>query len=122
MQKDKIWKLLVLIAIPIIIALIPTPEGLPSIAWLLFGLYLAAIVGLVLKPYSEPVILLATIAASAVVIGITGTKDVKAGEVLSGYASGTTWLVFAAFTLSAAFVITGLGKRLIRTGLCNGDP
>ncbi|VEB68732.1 Inner membrane protein ybhI [Providencia rustigianii] len=112
MQKDKIWKLLVLIAIPIIIALIPTPEGLPSIAWLLFGLYLAAIVGLVLKPYSEPVILLATIAASAVVIGITGTKDVKAGEVLSGYASGTTWLVFAAFTLSAAFVITGLGKRL----------
>ncbi|EFE55211.1 hypothetical protein PROVRETT_06063, partial [Providencia rettgeri DSM 1131] len=58
MQKEKIWKLFVLIAIPIIIALIPTPAGLPHIAWLLFGLYLAAIVGLVLKPYSEPVILL----------------------------------------------------------------
>ena len=69
MQKEKIWKLFVLIAIPIIIALIPTPTGLPHIAWLLFGLYLAAIVGLVLKPYSEPVILLATIAASAVIIG-----------------------------------------------------
>ncbi|EKT58598.1 anion permease [Providencia sneebia] len=113
MQKDKIWKLLLLIAIPIIISLIPTPEGLPHIAWLLFGLYLAAIVGLVLKPYSEPVILLATIAASAVIIGVTGAEDVvKSGEVLKGYASGTTWLVFAAFTLSAAFVITGLGKRL----------
>lgn len=56
--------------------------------------------------------MLATIAASATIIGVTGTKDVKVSEVLSGYASGTTWLVFAAFTLSAAFVITGLGKRL----------
>ena len=112
MNVSKIWKLLLLVAIPIIIALIPTPSGLPHIAWLLFGLYLAAIVGLVLKPYSEPVILIATIAASAVVIGITGSKEIKVSEVLNGYASGTTWLVFAAFTLSAAFVITGLGKRI----------
>ncbi|MBK5145217.1 anion permease [Budviciaceae bacterium BWR-B9] len=112
MSKEKMWKLLLLIAIPIIIALIPTPAGLPPIAWLLFGLYLAAIVGLVLKPYSEPVILLATIAATAVVIGLYGGKDIKISEVLKGYSSGTTWLVFAAFTLSAAFVITGLGKRI----------
>ncbi|MDR0805556.1 MAG: anion permease [Enterobacteriaceae bacterium] len=112
MSKEKVWKLLVLVAIPIIVALLPTPAGLPPIAWLLFGLYLAAIVGLVLKPYSEPVILLATIAATAIVIGLYGAKDVKAAEVLKGYSSGTTWLVFAAFTLSAAFVITGLGKRI----------
>nr|WP_314266931.1 anion permease [uncultured Moellerella sp.] len=112
MNVSKIWKLLLLVAIPIIIALIPTPSGLPDIAWLLFGLYLAAIVGLVLKPYSEPVILIATIAASAVVIGISGSKEIKVSEVLNGYSSGTTWLVFAAFTLSAAFVITGLGKRI----------
>lgn len=112
MSKDKMWKLLLLLAIPIIVALIPTPAGLPQIAWLLFGLYLAAIVGLVLKPYSEPVILLGTIAATAVVIGNFGGDSIKVSEVLKGYSSGTTWLVFAAFTLSAAFVITGLGKRI----------
>ncbi len=38
---------------------------------------------------------------------LDNTKDV-----LSGYASTTTWMVFAAFSLSAAFVTTGLGKRI----------
>jgi DASS family divalent anion:Na+ symporter len=36
-------------------------------------------------------------------------------DVLSGFSSGTTWLVFSAFTLSAAFVTTGL--NVWRTGL-----
>ena len=36
----------------------------------------------------------------------------KVGQTLSGYQSGTTWLIFTAFTLSSAFVITGLGKRI----------
>ena len=115
MNKTKMWKLGVLVLIPLIIFLIPPPEGLPLLAWRLFGLYLTAIVGLVLKPYSEPVILLASVAASAVTIGNTAVpkeQAIKMGQVLSGYKSGTTWLVFAAFTLSAAFVTTGLGKRI----------
>ena len=33
-------------------------------------------------------------------------------DVLNGYKSGTTWLVFAAFAMSTAFVATGLGKRI----------
>ena len=115
MNKTKMWKLGVLVLIPLIIFLIPQTEGLPLLAWRLFGLYLTAIVGLVLKPYSEPVILLASVAASAVTIGNTAVpkeQAIKMGQVLSGYQSGTTWLVFAAFTLSAAFVTTGLGKRI----------
>ncbi|MCO6505368.1 MAG: anion permease [Snodgrassella sp.] len=115
MNKTKMWKLGVLVLIPLIIFLIPPPEGLPLLAWRLFGLYLTAIVGLVLKPYSEPVILLGSVAASAVTIGNTAVpkeQAIKMGQVLSGYQSGTTWLVFAAFTLSAAFVTTGLGKRI----------
>ena len=36
----------------------------------------------------------------------------KENDVLNGYKSGTTWLVFAAFAMSTAFVITGLGKRI----------
>lgn len=115
MNKTKMWKLGVLILIPLIIFLIPPPEGLSILAWRLFGLYLASIVGLVLKPYSEPVILLSAVAASAVTIGNTVKPEgltLKTDAVLSGYQSGTTWLVFAAFTLSAAFVKTGLGKRI----------
>lgn len=118
MSNDKLWKLGVLVLVPLVVFLIPPPEGLPILAWRLFGLYLSAILGLVLKPYSEPVILLSAVAASAVTIGNTaidvtsGEKAIKMSEVLSGYQSGTTWLVFSAFTLSAAFVSTGLGKRI----------
>ena len=112
MQKNKLWKLLVIIAIPLLMSLFPAPQGLSTLAWVLSGIYLAAIVGLVIKPFSEPVVLLIAVAASMVVTGNLGDGSVKAASVLSGYSSGTTWLVFSAFTLSAAFVITGLGKRI----------
>ncbi|MDO4642911.1 MAG: anion permease [Cardiobacteriaceae bacterium] len=38
--------------------------------------------------------------------------SLKEDDVLGGYKSGTTWLVFAAFAMSTAFVSTGLGKRI----------
>ena len=107
MDKKTLCKLLVLVAIPLLISLFPAPAGLTELAWVLSGIYLAAIVGLVIKPFSEPVILLVAVAASMVVIGNLGDGTIKSSSVLSGYASGTTWLVFSAFTLSAAFVITG---------------
>lgn len=76
------------------------------------GIYLASIVGLVSKPYPEPVIMLTAVALSCIVLASFNDSPVKPMDVLSGYSSGTTWLVFSAFTLSAAFVTTGLGKRL----------
>ena len=112
MNKKSIWKLIIILAIPCIIGLIPAPAGLSELAWVLFGIYLAAIVGLVIKPFPEPVVLLIAVAASMVVVGNLSEGAFKTTSVLSGYASGTTWLVFSAFTLSAAFVTTGLGKRI----------
>ena len=114
MALSKTQKLARLVAIPVLFFLIPAPEGLSLIAWRLLGIYIATIVGLVIKPYGEPVILLAAVAASAATIGNTAgaEKLVKVGQTLSGYQSGTTWLIFTAFTLSSAFVITGLGKRI----------
>ena len=106
MALSKAQKTAVLVAIPVIFFLL--------IAWRLLGIYIATIVGLVIKPFGEPVLLLAAVAASAATIGNTeGAKElVKVSQTLSGYQSGTTWLIFTAFTLSSAFVITGLGKRI----------
>ncbi|MTH48304.1 anion permease [Intestinirhabdus alba] len=112
MNKKALWKLIAILAIPCIIGVIPAPAGLSQLAWVLFGIYLAAIVGLVIKPFPEPVVLLVAVAASMVVVGNLSDGAFKTTSVLSGYASGTTWLVFSAFTLSAAFVTTGLGKRI----------
>ena len=105
MSKYKMWKLGVLFAIPAIMWFITPPTGLSVMAWRMFAIYAAAIVGLVLKPYSEPVILLAAVGATAILFN-------NPKGALGGYASTTTWLVFAAFALSTAFVNTGLGRRI----------
>lgn len=105
MNSSRIWKLGVLVAIPAAMWFVKPPDGLTVDAWRVFSIYLSAILGLVLKPFSEPVIILAALSASAIFLNNTA-------GVLSGYASTTTWIVFAAFSLSAAFVSTGLGRRI----------
>lgn len=119
MNKKSLWKLILILAIPCIIGFMPAPAGLSELAWVLFGIYLAAIVGLVIKPFPEPVVLLIAVAASMVVVGNLSDGAFKTTAVLSGYSSGTTWLVFSAFTLSAAFVTTGLGKKRYRSNVIN---
>ena len=51
MNKKSLWKLILILAIPCIIGFMPAPAGLSELAWVLFGIYLAAIVGLVIKPF-----------------------------------------------------------------------
>lgn len=101
----KLLKIAIMFAIPLAMWFITPPEGLSVEAWRLLGFYLMAIVGLVVKPWPAPIILLLSIAGSA--IFLNATKNV-----LSGYASTTVWLVFSAFSLSVAFVKTGLGRRI----------
>ena len=106
MQKDRLIKIAALILLPAVIMMIPPPKGLSPDAWKIFAIYVSAILGLVLKPFPEPVIMLGAIAASAVLL-----KNLS-GILTAGYASSTTWLVFAAFSLSTAFVKTNLGRRI----------
>ncbi|WP_410402407.1 anion permease [Escherichia coli] len=55
MNKKSLWKLILILAIPCIIGFMPAPAGLSELAWVLFGIYLAAIVGLVIKGRCEQV-------------------------------------------------------------------
>jgi DASS family divalent anion:Na+ symporter len=102
---SRVWKLAVCAAVAVLILLFPAPAGLSAAAWKLFAAYMAAIVGLILRPFDEAVTLLA-------VIGISGVTLGNMGVLLSGYASTTAWLVFSAFMISAAFISTGLGRRI----------
>lgn len=106
MQKDRLIKVAILFILPALIMMIPPPAGLTPVAWKIFAIYLAAILGIVLKPFPEPVIMLTAIAASSVLLGNFS------GILRAGFASSTTWLVFAAFSLSTAFVKTNLGRRI----------
>ena len=105
MDRERLIKLGSVFAIGIVLWFIPTPAGLSPKAWHMFAIYLSAIVGVVLKPFNEAVIMLTAIGTSAIFL-----NNIK--DALSGYSSTTTWLIFSAFAISAAFVSTGLGKRI----------
>ena len=147
MNTKKLIHYAILVAIIALTYIFPAPAGLSNIGWHLFGVYVATIVAILLKPFPLPVILLAGVSVSAIVIGISPSEKwiniagiselarwnllehtpqqwfetlqnqvvkiaLKEDAVLGGYKSGTTWLVFAAFAMSTAFVSTGLGKRI----------
>lgn len=147
MNTKKLIHYAILVAIIALTYAFPAPAGLSNIGWHLFGVYVATIVAILLKPFPLPVILLAGVSVSAIVIGISPSEKwiniagiselarwnllehtpqqwfetlqnqvvkiaLKEDAVLGGYKSGTTWLVFAAFAMSTAFVSTGLGKRI----------
>ena len=104
-MKDKLWRVAVMAAIVAIAWFGGTPEGLKPQVWQLFGIYLATIVGLVLKPFPVPITVLLGVATSSILL--SNTKDV-----LAGYSNTAVWLIFAAFALSVAFGKTGLGHRI----------
>lgn len=95
---------LVLFIVPIGVLMTPVPSGLTPLAWKIFAVYCAAILGLILQPASVSVTMLTVIAF--------GSFAVPLNQLLSGYSNGTVWLVFSAFLITQAFVDTGLGKRV----------
>jgi DASS family divalent anion:Na+ symporter len=95
----------VCVLIPLAIYLLPAPAGLSPQAWSLFAVYLAAVLGIILRPYPEPVVLLAALGFTALVLG-------KPADALHGFGDGTPWLVFTAFIIGQCFIETGLGARI----------
>lgn len=104
-MKDKLWRVAVMAIIVAITWFGGTPDGLKPQVWQLFGIYLATIVGLVLKPFPVPITVLLGVATSSILL-----NNVK--DVLVGYSNTALWLIFAAFALSVAFGKTGLGHRI----------
>jgi anion transporter len=98
------WKYGILAAAFAGILLAPAPEGLDPQAWTLFAVYAAAILGIMLRPQTEPVVMMVVISVS--------TFFVPIGTLLSGFANATVWMVFSAFLISQAFADTGLGQRV----------
>ncbi len=94
----------IMVALGLLIWFSPAPEGLDPLAWQYFSAYAVAIVGILLRPFPAPVVMLSVVGVYGVIMG---PKDL-----LVGYSSTTTWQVFTAFMISVAFASTGLGKRI----------
>lgn len=97
-------------AVPIILGLAiwftPAPQGLSLQAWHMFAIFAATIAGILTQPLPSGAVMLIAVCVTIF------TKTLTEAKALSGFASGTVWLIFCAYILSLGFVTSGLGKRI----------
>ena len=110
-EEVKLVPLIITVIVGVVIWFAPQPEGIQAMengtaAWHLMAIFVATIVGLILKPL--PIGAVATI--SIALTALTGTLTVQ--ESLSGFGNTTIWLIVLAFFISRGFIKTGLGARI----------
>lgn len=84
----------------------PVPEGVTVESWRLMAIFVATIVGSILRPVP---------AGAVVFLGVTAiaiTRTMPARDALAGYADPLVWLVLCAFFMSRGVLKTGLGRRI----------
>jgi L-tartrate/succinate antiporter len=118
------WKAIAPIAVAIIIALIPAPEGLPQHAWYFFAIFVGVIVGLMFEPLPGGAIGLIGVTLVMVLseyvffspdqLAKPGFNSARAALSwgLSGFSNTTVWLIFGAFMFALGYDKTGLGRRI----------
>lgn len=89
----------------------PIPESILALehglaAWHLLAIFVATILGIILKPLPMGAVAILGITASA----LTGTLTVN--EALAGFGNTVIWLIVLAFFISRGFIKTGLGARI----------
>ncbi len=103
-------KAIISAAVPLVVLaalwLAPTPTGLAPQAWHMFAIFAAVICAILTQPLPSGAIMLIGLCVAIF------TKTLTEAKALSGFASGTVWLIFCAYVLSLGFVQTGLGKRI----------
>ena len=83
------------------------PPGADMVrAWHLLAIFVATIVGLIIKPLPMGAVALLGLTATV----LTGTLAI--GDALSGFADATIWLIVLAFFIARGFIKTGLGSRI----------
>jgi len=85
---------------------IPNPRGVDPAGVHLLAIFVATIVGIILKPLPMGAVAMVGIGATAV----SGTLEI--GEALSGFGNRVIWLIVLAFFISRGFIKTGLGARI----------
>jgi L-tartrate/succinate antiporter len=121
------WRAIAPIAVAVLLALIPAPEGLPQHAWYYFAIFAGVIVALMSEPLPGGAIGLIGVVTVAVLAPFVlygpdelarpgfNPADAALAWALSGFANATVWLIFAAFMFALAYDKTGLGKRIALT-------
>ncbi|HJU54225.1 MAG TPA: DASS family sodium-coupled anion symporter [Pyrinomonadaceae bacterium] len=105
-RRTKLVKWAVVVFSAAGIALTPVPSGVTPQSWRLLAIFVATIIGSILRPVPSAAIVLLGVTA----VALTGVLSVN--EALRGYADPVVWLVLAAFFISRGMIKTGLGRRI----------
>jgi DASS family divalent anion:Na+ symporter len=104
--RGKLIRWAVVAASAAIVMLIPVPAGITPQAWRLLAIFVATIVGSIVRPLPGGAMVLIGVAALA----LSGALPVESA--LRGYADPIVWLVLCAFMISRGMIKTGLGRRI----------
>ncbi len=99
-------RLAVVVLVGVAIWLLPAPDGVEPRAWQLLAVFVATMVGLVLRPLPMGAVALIAVAVAV----LSGTLTIA--EATAGFGNTVVWLVVAAFFIATAFIKTGLGTRI----------
>jgi DASS family divalent anion:Na+ symporter len=105
-SKKKLVNSLIVLAIAAAVWFWPVPAGLKPQGWHLLAIFVAVIVGFILKPIPAGALTLLGVAFSALANILTPV------QALSGFGNTVIWTIVSAFLLSAGFNKTGLGRRI----------
>nr|WP_302104807.1 anion permease [Polycladomyces sp. WAk] len=105
-KEVKVIPLLITLSIGVVIWFLPTPSGVTEQAWHLLAIFIATIVGLIIKPLPMGSVAILAIMATGL------TKTLSIDDALSGFQNSTIWLIVIAFFISRGFIKTGLGTRI----------
>lgn len=100
--------------IPLLICLIvalsiwfcPRPDAVSTEGWHLLAIFVATILGLVIKPMPMGAVAMTSMTAAIL------TQTLTVQQTFAGFQSTTVWLVVIALFIAQGFAVTGLGKRL----------
>ncbi|RKR80104.1 DASS family divalent anion:Na+ symporter [Mucilaginibacter gracilis] len=113
MKEINLKAFAITLVVGLIIWFIPVPEGVKPNAWHLLAIFVATIVGIILKaaPMGTMAMLGITLCAGTQVLA-PGNPVKSITNALSGFGNSTIWLIGLAFFIARGFIKTGLGNRL----------
>lgn len=109
MDKSKLYRLLFTAGAGCVIYFLPHPSEITDIAWHLFAVFVATVLGFILQPMPIGAVAFFGVTIAAL-LGV-----VTVNTAISGYGNATIWLIIAAFLLARAFIKSGLGRRIALT-------
>lgn len=105
-QNKKGFYFLLIILVGFLVWLAPAPEGVSRQAWDLLAIFIATILGVILKPLPMGAIALLSLTVTIV------TNTLTFEQAFSGFSNKVVWLIVIAFFIARGFISTGLGARV----------